>query len=128
MKCCLSRTFKQETENNSALLEVFETEMPFEIQSRNWLKVFNNILHMYYNIFWYFILFYDIYDILWYFMIFYDILWYFMICYYILWYFMLCYVIFFKIVTLSYVEEEKTKRKTKKHYYITNRNKLIYVL
>ena len=37
--------FKQETENNAALLEVFETELPFEIQSKKWFKEFNNILH-----------------------------------------------------------------------------------
>ena len=37
--------FNLETENNNELLECFENELPFEAQSKKWLKTFNNILY-----------------------------------------------------------------------------------
>ena len=37
--------FTKETEENTLLIECLENELPFEIQSRNWLKTFNSILY-----------------------------------------------------------------------------------
>ena len=37
--------FNLETNTNEELIECFESELPFEIQSKNWLKRFNNILY-----------------------------------------------------------------------------------
>ena len=36
--------FSKETEDNVQLIECFENDLPLEIQSRNWLKLFNSIL------------------------------------------------------------------------------------
>ena len=38
-------TFKQETDTNSDLIEVFNTKLPFDIQCNQWFKTFNSILH-----------------------------------------------------------------------------------
>ena len=43
-KAC-QEVFKDETEHNLELLEVFEKDVSLEIQSRNYFKVVNNILH-----------------------------------------------------------------------------------
>ena len=37
--------FTKETDENTKLLECFENELPLEVQSRNWLKVFNTVLY-----------------------------------------------------------------------------------
>ena len=37
--------FKSETENNSELLNVFSTDLPFQVQSKQWLKIFNSVLY-----------------------------------------------------------------------------------
>ena len=37
--------FTKETEECSKLVDCFENELPLEVQSRNWLKLFNNILY-----------------------------------------------------------------------------------
>ena len=39
------KAFKEETEKNLEILSVFENDLPFEVQSKKWLKVFNSILH-----------------------------------------------------------------------------------
>ena len=43
-KAC-QEAFKRETENNNELIDVFNSELPFESQSRNWFKIFNSILY-----------------------------------------------------------------------------------
>ena len=43
-KAC-QEAFKSETENNNELIDVFNSELPFESQSRNWFKIFNSILY-----------------------------------------------------------------------------------
>ena len=43
-KIC-QQAFKKETEENSKLLEVFQNDLPFEKQSKNWLHNFDSILH-----------------------------------------------------------------------------------
>jgi hypothetical protein len=40
-----NKTCQKETDENTKLLECFENELPLEVQSRNWLKVFNSILY-----------------------------------------------------------------------------------
>ena len=42
-KAC-QEAFKEETEDNPKLLEVFENNLPFEFQSKKWLKNFQSIL------------------------------------------------------------------------------------
>ena len=36
--------FTKETDVNAQLVDCFENELPFEVQTRNWLKTFNDIL------------------------------------------------------------------------------------
>ena len=43
-KAC-QQVFYEETTDNSQLLEIFQTDLPFEIQSKKWFKTFNSILH-----------------------------------------------------------------------------------
>ena len=43
-KVCQEK-FTQETQKDTRLIKCFENELPLEIQSRNWLKVFNSILN-----------------------------------------------------------------------------------
>ena len=43
-KAC-QEAFKEETEDNPKLLEVFENNLPFEFQSKKWVKNFQSILH-----------------------------------------------------------------------------------
>ena len=43
-KAC-QEAFRDETEINKDLLECFESDMPFEVQIKNWEKMFNSILH-----------------------------------------------------------------------------------
>ena len=43
-KVC-QNAFKEETETNEELLNCLENELPFEVQSKQWLKTFNSILH-----------------------------------------------------------------------------------
>ena len=37
--------FYEETDDNSELLEILKTDLPFDIQSKKWLKTFNSILY-----------------------------------------------------------------------------------
>ena len=43
-KAC-QEMFTKETEECSQLVDCFEDELPLDVQSRNWLKLFNNILY-----------------------------------------------------------------------------------
>ena len=43
-KAC-QEAFKEETEENSKLLDVLNVDLPFEIQCKKWFKTFNSILH-----------------------------------------------------------------------------------
>ena len=43
-KAC-QELFKLETENNQELMKVFDTDFAFEEQCKDWLKIFNSILH-----------------------------------------------------------------------------------
>ena len=43
-KTCQEK-FTEETRVNTELIKCFENELPLEIQSKNWLKLFNSILH-----------------------------------------------------------------------------------
>ena len=43
-KSC-QQLFKKETDDNLQLIECFENDSPFEVQSKQWMKTFNSLLH-----------------------------------------------------------------------------------